>query len=221
MNPIRVLLAEDHTMVRKGLRALLDNEEDIEVVGEAEDGRQAIQMTQKLRPEVVVMDISMPRLNGLEATRQIHKLMPEVKVLILTMHTNEEYVFQILKAKAKGYVGKQSAPEELIRAIRAIHQGKTYLSVAVSQVVVEEYLQRVEDSRQKDPFNKLTTREREVLQLIAEGYSTKDIAQQLFISVKTVETHRAHLMEKLGLHSTVELTRYAIRRGLTSPEQFC
>ena len=213
MNKIRVLLAEDHTIVRKGLRSLLEDEAAIEVIGEAEDGREAIQKVGQLRPDVVVMDITMPALNGLEATRQIKELFPEVKVLILTMHANEEYVFQILRAGASGYVVKQAAVTELVSAIQAVYRGDSFLSPSISSKVIEEYIQQAKGVA-KNSYDKLTNREREVLQLIAEGHSSREIAELLHISAKTVRVHRAHLMDKLDIHSTAGLTRYAIRKGV-------
>ena len=216
MNMIRVLLAEDHTIVRKGLRSLLDAESDIQVVGEAENGREAIDKVEELRPDIVVMDITMPGLNGLEATRQIKKRFPDVQILILTVHTSEEYVVQILRAGASGYLVKQAAPTELISAIQAASRGEAFLSPSISKKVVEDYVQRAGVTAESDSLQRLTAREREVLQLIAEGYSTREIAEQLHISVKTAETHRAHLIEKLGIHSTAELTQYAIRKGVIS-----
>ncbi|TKJ31282.1 MAG: DNA-binding response regulator [Chloroflexi bacterium B3_Chlor] len=216
MNRIRVLLAEDHTIVRKGLRSLLDAEAGIEVVGEARDGRDAVRKVQLLSPDVVVMDIAMPGLNGLEGTRQIRKRFPEVKVLILTMHTDEEYVLQVLAAGASGYVVKQAAPRELVSAIQAVHQGDSFLSPSISRKVVEAYIRQAEAMAEEDSYRRLTEREREVLQLIAEGHSTREISQLLYISVKTVETHRAHLMDKLDIHSIAELTQYAIRKGVIS-----
>jgi len=219
MNKIKVLLAEDHTIVRKGLRSLLDEETNIEVIGEAQDGREAIQKAQQLHPDIVLMDITMPRLNGLEATRQIKKRSPQVKVLALTMHANEEYIFQILQAGASGYVLKQAVVTELVSAIQAVHRGDSFLSPSISKKIIEEYIRQAQPLAEKDDYAKLTNREREILQLIAEGHSNRRIAQLLHISVKTVETHRANLMEKLDLHSTAELTRYAIRKGLISLDQ--
>ncbi|MEW5956781.1 MAG: response regulator transcription factor [Chloroflexota bacterium] len=212
MSKIKVLLAEDHTIVRKGLRSLLDNETEIQVVGEAEDGQQAIQKTVQMLPDVVVMDITMPVLNGLEATRQIKKLCPQVKVVVLTVHSTEEHIFQILRAGASGYVVKQGAVNELIEAIQTAYRGETYLSPAISRQVVDEYDRRAEAT--KDRYDKLTGREREVLQMIAEGRTNREIAGRLHITIKTVEAHRAHLMDKLGLRSIAELTRYALRKGM-------
>ena len=216
---MKVLLAEDHTIVRKGLRSLLDAERGIEVIGEAEDGREAVEKVQRLRPDVVLMDITMPGLNGLEATRQIKKRFPEVKVLILTMHANEEYIHQVLQAGASGYVVKQAVVTELVSALQAVHRGDSFLSPSVCGRIVEEYIRRAEAMVEKDSYEKLTDREREVLQLIAEGHSNRGIAELLSISVKTVETHRAHLMDKLGIHNRAELIKYAIRKGVISLDQ--
>lgn len=216
---IRVLLAEDHTIVRKGIRSLLDAEVTITVVGEAENGREAVELAESLQPDVVIMDHTMPLLNGLEATRQIHERLPAIKVLILTMHTNEEYIFEFLQAGAMGYLVKQSAPTDLIAALNAIVLGQFYLSPAISRTVVEEYLrQGVANGRNASP-DQLTAREREILQLIAEGYNNRTIADQLHISVKTVGVHRLNIMQKLDLHSPTELTKYAIRKGIISLEQ--
>ena len=219
MDKTRVLLAEDHTIVRKGLRSLLDKETGIEVVGEAEDGREAIVKAEELHPDVVVMDIAMPGLNGLEATRQIKKRFPDMKILILTMHANEEYILQSLKAGASGYLVKKAAPAELISAINAVHKGHSFLSPSISRMVIDEYIRRSKEiSEGEEGFEQLTVREREVLQLIAEGRKTREIAELLYISIKTVETHRAHIMNKLDIHSTAELTRYAIRKGIISSD---
>ncbi len=216
MSKIKVLLAEDHTIVRQGLRSLLDGETEIEVVGEAEDGRQAIEQAQRLLPDVVLMDITMPILNGLEATRQIKKLFPQVKVLVLTVHSTEEYIFQILRAGASGYVVKQAAVSELVQAIQAVYRGDSFLSSSISRRVVEEYGRRAE--AMEDKYETLTDREREVLQLVAEGRTNREIAQRLHVTVKTVEAHRAHVTDKLGLHSTAELTKYALRKGMVGPD---
>ena len=218
MNKIKVLLAEDHTIVRKGLRYILNTDSGIEVIGEAENGREALKMVEQLHPDVVLMDISMPSLNGLVATRKIKKQFPEIKVLILTMHETEEYIFQILRAGASGYMVKKAATTELISAIQAVHRGDSFLSPSISMKVIEKYIRKAELVFGDDSLNKLTDREREVLQLIAEGYSNREIAELLFISVKTVETHRTHLMNKLDIHNTVELTKYAIRRGIITPD---
>lgn len=216
MNKIRVLLAEDHAIVCKGLRSLLEGKAEIEVVGEARDGREAIEKIQQLLPDVVLMDIVMPVLNGLEATRQIKKQLPEVKVLILSMYTNEEYIFHTLQAGASGYVVKQASPAELVSAIHAVSRGESFLSSPISKKVINGYIQQANAINKKNNYDRLTTREREILQLVAEGYSTREIAKLLYISVKTVETHRTNLMYKLDIHNTVKLTKYAICKGMIS-----
>jgi two-component system response regulator NreC len=213
MNKIRVLLADDHTILRDGIRALLDDQDDMEVLGEAEDGQSTVKMVAKLIPDVVVMDIAMPLLNGLEATRQIRRDYPQVKVLILTMHENEEYIRQVLAAGALGYVLKDAAARDLLGAIRAVHQGEAVLSPAITRLVIEDYL-RWGDIRPEDTTNGLTPREREVLQLIAEGYTNKEIAEILSLSVKTIQSHRTNLMSKLDLHDRGELIKYAIQKKI-------
>jgi len=213
MNKIRVLLADDHTILRDGIRALLDDQADIEVIGEAGDGQATVKMTAQLQPDVVVMDIAMPLLNGLEATRQIQRDFPQVKVLILTMHENEEYIRQVLAAGALGYVLKDAAARDLLSAIRAVYQGEAVLSPAITRLVIEDYL-RWGDIRPPDSTNGLTSREREVLQLIAEGYTNKEIAEILCISIKTVQSHRTNLMSKLDLHDRGELIKYAIQKKI-------
>lgn len=214
MYRITVLLAEDHTIVRKGLRALLGAEADIAVVAEAEDGRAAVRLAQQRRPDVVVMDISMPGLNGIEATRQIKTQLPDTKVLILTRHADEAYIHAILEAGAVGYIVKKAAPVELTAAIRAIYHGSVFLGPEAADVVMAGNDRAT--PAPEDRYFTLTSREREVLQLVAEGYPNRDIAEVLHISVKTVENHKASLMDKLAMHSTAELTQYAIRKGVIS-----
>ena len=214
MQKITVLLADDHTVVRQGLRALLEAEEDITVVGEAENGRQAVQMAKRLQPEVVVMDIAMPQLNGLEATRQITKESPKSHVLILSSYSDDEYVQQLTDAGASGYLVKQTAANDLVTAIREAKKGNAFFSPAISKRLLEHYRSSIHrPSDQKKP-TKLTPRELEVLQLVAEGYANKQIAAELFISVKTVEKHRQQLMHKLDIHDIAGLTRYAIAKGI-------
>lgn len=213
MNRIRVLLADDHTILRDGIRALLVDQADIEVIGEAEDGLSTVKMVGKLKPDVVIMDIAMPLLNGLEATRQIQRDYPQVKVLILTMHENEEYIRQVLAAGALGYVLKDAAAHDLLGAIRAVHRGEAVLSPAITRLVIEDYL-RWGDIRPADTSNGLTPREREILQLIAEGYTNKEIAEILSLSVKTIQSHRSNLMGKLDLHDRGELIKYAIQKKI-------
>ncbi len=213
MNKIRVLLADDHTILRDGIRALLDDQADIDVIGEAEDGLSTVKMVAKLKPDLVIMDIAMPLLNGLEATRQIQRDYPQVKVLILTMHENEEYIRQVLAAGALGYVLKDAAAHDLLGAIRAVHRGEAVLSPAITRLVIEDYL-RWGDIRPADTSNGLTPREREILQLIAEGYTNKKIAEILSLSVKTIQSHRSNLMSKLDLHDRGELIKYAIQKKI-------
>jgi len=215
MKRIRVLIAEDHTIVRQGLSALLRGEADIEVVGEASDGAEATEMAKRLVPDVVLMDVAMKNLNGLDATRNIKKLFPSMKVLVLTMYDNEEMIFQILKAGASGYLVKDSAMTDLVSAIRAIHQGDSYLSPSISKKVIEEYIRRAELGETDSTDDLLSSREREILQLMAEGNSIPQIADHLCISKKTVEAHKTHIMEKLKIHDKVGLIKYAIRMGLT------
>lgn len=213
MNRIRVLLADDHTILRDGIRALLEDQADMEVVGEAEDGLATVKMVAKLKPDIVVMDIAMPLLNGLEATRQIQRDFPQVKVLILTMHENEEYIRQVLATGAMGYILKDAAARELLGAIRAVYRGEAVLSPAITRLVIEDYL-RWGDLQPENDSSGLSPREREVLQLIAEGYTNKQIAEILSISIKTVQAHRSSLMNKLDLHDRGELIKYAIQKKI-------
>jgi two-component system, NarL family, response regulator NreC len=214
MTKIHILLADDHTILRAGLKMMLNAQPDMEVVGEAPDGRQAITETQRLQPDIILMDITMPEMNGIEATRQIKKLVPESKILFLTMHEHDEYVFQALRAGASGYMLKEAADTELISALHVIQTGQFYLSPMAQSVLVGDYLQRVRIGEEKDSYSSLTEREREILKLIAEGYTNNQIAERLVISPKTVDTHRTHIMDKLNLHSRAELVKYALRRGL-------
>jgi two-component system response regulator NreC len=218
MANVRVLLADDHAIVRKGLSALLDGEPGFEAIAEVADGREALAKVEELQPDVVLMDISMPGLNGLEATRQIRQQFPEIKILILSMYATEEYIFQALQAGASGYVVKNSAVTDLIAAIRAIQDGDSYLSPSISKMVISEYIHNHATGNGGDRYDTLTSREREVLQLIAEGHSTREIAELLFISEKTVRAHGSALREKLDISSTARLTQYAIRKGLIAAE---
>jgi two-component system, NarL family, response regulator NreC len=211
---IHILLADDHTILRAGLKMMLNAQPDMEVVGEAQDGRQALSEAQRLRPDIVLMDITMPDMNGIEATRMIKKLLPDVKVLVLTMHENDEYIFQALRAGASGYMLKEAADTELISALHIVQSGQFYLSPIAQSVMVGDYLQRVRAGEEKDSYSSLTEREREILKLVAEGYTNNQIAERLVISPKTVDTHRTHIMDKLNLHSRAELVKYAMRRGL-------
>jgi DNA-binding NarL/FixJ family response regulator len=212
---IRIILADDHKIMREGLRALLEKHNDFEVTAEAEDGLDAVRLTKKLTPHIVIMDIGMPGLNGIEATRQITAQVPSVKVIALSMHSDKRFVIEMLKAGVSGYLLKDSASEELASAIRTVLSGTPYLSPKITDVVLKDYLSTLSKT-EPSAFTVLTPREREVLQLIAEGRTTKEIATALFVSVKTVETHRQQIMEKLDLRSVAELTKYAVREGLTS-----
>ena len=212
---IKILLADDHKIVRDGLRSLLENQPDMEVVGEAENGRMAVQLSRDRKPQVVIMDISMPDLNGMEATRQMLKDLPDVKVIALSMHSDRRYVFGMFNAGASGFLLKDCAFEELASAINTVVANQPYLSPSIAGTVIEDFV-RSTFSAESSATAVLTAREREVLQLLAEGRSTKEIASQLHVSVKTVETHRRRIMDKLGLRGIPELTKYAIREGLTS-----
>ncbi|HYO10680.1 MAG TPA: response regulator transcription factor [Tepidisphaeraceae bacterium] len=215
---MRILLADDHQIVREGLRTLLNQHDDMEVIGEAADGRRAVELATELAPDVVVMDVGMPGLNGIEATRQISLKGPETTVVALSMHSDRRFMGEMLKAGAKGYLLKDGAFEELATAIRSVCDDKVYLSPKIADVVVDDYVRR-QGPAEPGAFAKLTPREREVLQLMAEGRATKEIAMDLRVSIKTVETHRRQIMEKLNIYSVAELTKYAIREGLTSLEQ--
>lgn len=215
---IRIMLADDHKMIRDGLRSLISKHNNLEVIGEAADGQTAVQTARKLSPDIVVIDIGMPELNGIEATRQITTLKCKPRVIGLSMHADRRYVSQMLKAGASGYILKDSAFEELVQAIEAVAKGRTYLSPQVAGTVVTEFKRTAKDD-DGTVFSLLTEREREVLQQISEGVSTKEIASSLGVSVKTIETHRRQIMEKLNLHSVAELTKYAVKEGLTELEK--
>jgi DNA-binding NarL/FixJ family response regulator len=214
---VRVLLADDHSLFRSGLHSLLSRQSQITIVGEAEDGAAVVALAKEVAPAIVLMDISMPKLNGIEATRQILAADPAIKVLILSMHADRRFVIEALKAGARGYLLKDSAVEELILAIGTVLKNEIYLSRRITNIVVDDYIQL---ARKADPtvYTLLSSREREVLQLLAEGKNTKEIAGQLSVSVKTIETHRKQIMDKLDLHTIAELTKYAIREGLTQLE---
>ena len=215
---ITVVLADDHRIMREGLRALLEKELDMEVVGAADTGRSAVELAGTLQPDVVVMDMTMPDLNGIEATRQVVAVNPAIKVLALSMHSDKRFVAGALGAGASGYLLKDCALAELVRAIRIVVGGQTYLSPSIASMVVQSYTRRLQDT-DSSLLSTLTPREREVLQLIAEGRSVKEIAHTLHLSVKTVETHRQQTMNKLGIRTVAELTKFAVREGLTSLEQ--
>ena len=215
---IRVLIADDHKIMLAGLRSLLEKQTDIEVVGEADNGRKAVQMTQEKKPDVVVMDVSMPDLNGIEATTQIIESLPETRVIALSMHSDKRFVMGMLRAGASGYLLKDCASQELANAIVQVAGGKKYLSPEITGVVINDFLLGDSSEDVAIAASQLSPREREVLQLIAEGWSTKQIASHLYVSIKTIETHRRQIMKKLDLHSIADLTKYAIREGLTSIE---
>jgi len=219
MKSIKVILADDHSLVRAGIRSLILNIPGVEVIGEADNGRDAIKLIDELNPDLVLLDIAMPELNGLEVVARISKEFSDTKVIILSMHTNEEYVVQALRSGASGYLLKDAAPNELEIAVNAVMRGETYLSPAISKHVVDNYLKRISNvspdkELSPDIFTQLTSRQREILQLIAEGNSTKEIANKLNVSIKTVETHRMQLMDRIGIHDVAGLVRYAIRVGI-------
>lgn len=212
--PIRILLADDHGVVRDGVRALLEKQTDMAVVAEAADGREAARLAEELLPDVVVMDVGMPNLNGIDATRRILAANPQIGVVILSMHQDESYVLRSLKAGAKGYLLKDSLRSDILDAIRAVAQGRSFLTRKISRMMQEDYIQEMEQRGLEDSYDLLTDREREVLQLAAEGKPNKEIAGELSISLTTVETHRTHILQKLGLHSVPELILYAVRKGI-------
>jgi len=215
MSPIRILIVDDHAVVRAGLRMLLSADPELEIAGEAGDGAQALRLARDLAPDVVLMDISMPDMNGIEATRRIKEFCPEVAVLALTMHEDDQYFFEMLAAGASGYVPKRAAPDDLISAIRAVKNGGMFLFPSLARLLVSDYLQRSgHEGSAGRPFDALTDREREVLVRIAQGLSNQQIANELVISIKTVNRHRENIMAKLNLHSRVELVHYAIEKGL-------
>jgi two-component system response regulator NreC len=211
---IRILLADDHTIIRSGLKLLLEQQTDFKVIAEASDGREAVQLATAHRPNVAVLDIGMPQLNGIEATRQILAAAPETRVVILSMHSDEGYVLRALKAGARAYILKNSAELDLIRAIRIVNEGKSFFSPVISKMLLEDYVRQVQEKSVEDSYDLLTTREREVLQLLAEGKSNKEVAAILSLSLHTVETHRSNILQKLNLHGTPELILYAVRKGI-------
>jgi DNA-binding NarL/FixJ family response regulator len=211
---LRILLADDHTVVRNGLRLILQQQPDFQVVGEASDGREAVRLAESEQPDVVVMDIGMPNLNGIEATRRIVTSRPKTAVAILSMHTDEGYVVRSMKAGVRAYLLKDSAEADLIAAIRAISQGRSFFSPAIRKLLQEDFIRQLEDNEVEDTYDLLSTREREILQLAAEGKTNKEMAGALNISLFTVETHRAHILRKLNLHSVPELILYAVRKGI-------
>jgi len=213
---LRILVGDDHTLVRQGFRKILEERPEWEVVAEASDGREAVRQALSVLPDLAILDIGMPFLNGIEATRQITRRAPAVRVLILSMHSDEAYISQALKAGARGYLLKDSADVDLIRGVRAVASGKSFFSPTVAKMMLDDYVRHSADRETVDRFDSLSEREREVLQLIAEGHSNKAIADLLSVSPTTVETHRGHILQKLDVHNTVELVLYAVRRGVIS-----
>jgi two-component system response regulator NreC len=214
MSPVRIVLADDHTVMRNGLRLLLERQPNLQVVGEAADGRQAVALTEAEHPDVVIMDIAMPNLNGIEAARQIVNHSPKTAIAILSMHSDESYVIRALKAGARAYLLKDSAESDLIAAIHAITEGKSFFSPLVRRILKEDYMRQLESRGAEDTYELLTNREREILQLLAEGKTNKEVANMLNLSLYTVETHRTHILQKLNLHSVPELILYAVRKGI-------
>jgi DNA-binding NarL/FixJ family response regulator len=215
---VRIVIAEDHTILREGLKSLLSSNPDFEIIGEAEDGREAIRCVEKFKPDLILMDLSMPRINGLDAIKEIKKRFSETKILVLTVHKTEEYILASLKSGADGYILKDSTHAELVLAVKNVLSGKHYISPGISEKVIEGYLEGKKTLKRKSSWETLTQREREILKLIAEGYKNKEIGDYLCISPKTVEKHRANLMEKLDLHNVQALTTFAIEKGLVSRE---
>ncbi len=210
MNKLRILVVDDHAVLRDGIRAMLGLHDDIEIVGEASDGRQAVEKAQELDPDVVLMDLAMPEMDGMEATRRIIKKNPKVKVLVLTQHDNKEYILSAIKAGALGYVPKRALGSELVTAVRAVHRGDSFLYPSAATALIQDYLHQVDE----EPYNDLTGREREILKMIAEGNTSREIADKLVISLKTVLGHRTQIMKKLGIHNRTELIKYSLRKGL-------
>ncbi len=214
MERIRVLIADDHTLVREGLRALLEGQGDFEVIAEASNGREAVERAIQLRPDVVLMDIGMPELDGLAATRQIVRTRPGIRILVLTVHETEDYFFRVLEVGAHGFLVKDAASTELVAAVRAVHNGGVYLHPPMAKRLVEDYLQRIGSGEERAAHAMLTRREREILALIGAGHTNQEIAEQLSLSINTVQAHRSHIIDKLNLHSRADLMRYAVRVGL-------
>lgn len=215
---ITILLADDHRMVREGFRLLLETQLDFKVIGETGNGREAVRQAAKLSPDIILMDIAMPELNGIEATKQIVETHSSAKIIILSMYSTTQHIFRALKAGAKGYILKESAGDDIVRAVRTVHSGKTFLCDEITDVVVGDYIDKRESATSDDPLSRLSAREREVLQLLVEGKSNTKIAELLFLSQKTVETYRSHLMQKLGINDLPGLVKFAIQQGITSAE---
>jgi two-component system response regulator NreC len=216
VSKVRILLADDHSVTRAGLRFLLERQPNLEIVAEAGDGRQAVELAAAVNPDVAVLDIGMPKLNGIEAARQIAARNPQIAIVMLSMYSDEHYVVRALKAGARAYLLKDASELDLVRAIEAVSEGKSYFSPAISKMLLDDYLRKLNQGEAEDSYESLTTREREILQLLAEGKSNKEVATLLDVSLYTVETHRTHILQKLNLHSIAELVLYAVRRGIVS-----
>jgi two-component system, NarL family, response regulator NreC len=213
---IRLLVADDHDVVRAGLRFLLERQEDMEILGEAADGRQIVRLAEELAPSVIVMDIAMPQLNGIDAAAQILHRDPDVKIIVLSMYADEEFIVRALTAGVKGYLLKDAVQADLVRAVRAVATGRSFFSPAIAQTLAEDYVRQLQSKGMEDSYELLTEREREILQLLAEGNSNKEVAGMLNVSPYTVETHRMHLMQKLNLHNTAEIVLYAVRKKIVA-----
>jgi two-component system, NarL family, response regulator NreC len=216
MGKTRILIADDHGIVRKGLRLQLEQQDQFEVVGEASDGREAVRVAEELDPDVVIMDIAMPNLNGIDAAAQMVKRNPQVRVIMLSMHSDESYLTRALSAGAKGYLLKETADLDLFRAVQAVAQGKVFFSPAIANTLLEDYMRQLQQRGLQDSYDLLTDREKEILQLLAEGRSNKEVATTLDLSTYTVETHRTHIMQKLNLHSSADIVLYAVRKKIIS-----
>lgn len=217
-SPTKILLVEDHTLFRSGMRSLLEGADHLTIVGEAADGREALKLAKKLKPDIVVMDVAMPNLNGIEATRQIRAALPNTRVIMLSMHGNREYIFESLRAGASGYLLKDAAFDELVQAIQEVRAGRTFLNSSIAEIIKEDYVERARGETPADLLHLLSAREREVLQLVAEGLSSSEIGQRLHLSVHTIDTHRRHIMDKLKIDNLAALIKFAIRHGLTTLE---
>ena len=217
-NPIRIMLADDHTIVRQGLARLLEEHQGLKVVGEAINGQIAVEKTEKLKPDIIIMDIAMPRMNGIEAAKRIRKLVPETKIIILSMYSHEHYIHELLECGVSGYLLKDSSGQDIIKAIRAALKNETFLSPSISKKVVDSYLSPTKSSSKAELYKTLSNREREVFQLIAEGHPTRRIADMLCVSISTIKSHRAKIMEKLGIESSLKLIHFAIQLGLVDPD---
>jgi len=217
-NPVRIMLADDHTIVRQGLARLLEDHQGLKVVGEAINGQIAVEKAEKLKPDIIIMDIAMPRMNGIEAAKRIRKLVPETKIVILSMYSHEHYIHELLECGVSGYLLKDSSGQDIIKAIRAALKNETFLSPSISKKVVDSYLSPTKSSSKAELYKTLSNREREVFQLIAEGHPTRRIADMLCVSISTIKSHRAKIMEKLGIESSLKLIHFAIQLGLVDPD---